>query len=141
MKTFEEYIKDGTIKKVSKDIDRSHSLKKEALRKLDSLNERIEKIGIRDDNANEYVEQCYDIIMFLIRSILYKEGYKSKGLGSHEAEISYLEKLQIEKKDIMFADKLRYYRNRILYYGKRFDKEYAENVIKFMAKIYPILRS
>ena len=100
------------------------------------INERIEKIGVRDDNANEYVEQCYDIIMFLIRAILYKEGYKSQGLGAHEAEISYLEKLHIEKKDILFIDKLRYYRNRILYYGRRFDKVYAEKVIVFLKNIF-----
>ena len=136
MKPFEEYLKEGIIRKITRDKDRSLNLKKEATRKLASLNERIDKIGVRDDNSNEYVEQCYDVIMFLIRSHLFNKGYKSQGIGAHEAEISYLEKLGIGKKDIIFVDKLRYYRNRILYYGRQFDKEYAEKVIDFLNKIY-----
>ena len=139
MKEFFEYLKSGTIRRSSPDINRSLSMKDEAIRKLSSLNERIEKIGIRDDNANEYVEQSYDIIMFLIRSKLYKEGYSSSGLGAHEAEVSYLKELSFNENQIEFIDKLRYFRNGILYYGKRFDSVYAKKVIKFLKEIYPKL--
>ena len=54
MKSFEQYKKEGKIRKVSKDFERSESLKKEAKRKLDSLNERIEKIGIISSEFQAY---------------------------------------------------------------------------------------
>jgi len=35
---------------------------------------------------------------------------------------------------------LRYSRNSIKYYGKRFDREYAEKVMDFMEHLYPLLK-
>jgi hypothetical protein len=140
MKLFEEYIKDGTIKKGSPDLQRAGSLELEAERKLSSLIEKIEKISVKEDNANDYLEYCYDIILFLIRSKLYKKGYASSGHGAHEAEVSFLKELGFNNNDINFVDQLRYFRNRILYYGKRFDKEYALKVIEFTKKIYPKIK-
>ncbi|MAG47533.1 hypothetical protein CL617_02930 [archaeon] len=137
---FEEFIEQGTIKKVSVDKERSKSLVIESERKMNSLKEQIEKIGVRDNNANDYLEYCYDIIMFLIRSKLYLEGYSSSGLGAHEAEVFYLTRLGFTESDVRFADQLRYFRNGILYYGKRLDKNYAKKVIEFTKKSYPKLR-
>ena len=134
MKSFEQYLEEGTIKVIQKNIKRAKSLILEANRKLLSLNEKISKIGVKDHNANDYLEHCYDIIMFLIRAELYEEGYTSQ--GSHEAEVSYLIKLGFKEKEVEFIDQVRYYRNRILYYGKRFDSEYALKVIKKTKEIY-----
>jgi hypothetical protein len=35
---------------------------------------------------------------------------------------------------------LRYFRNGILYYGERFDAEYAKKVLGFLEKVYPRLK-
>ena len=85
------------------------------------------------------MEYCYDILLFLIRAKLYAEGYSSIGQGAHEAEVSYVRNLGIHEKDVQFLDQLRYFRNGILYYGKRLDAEYAEKVITFTKRIYGVL--
>jgi hypothetical protein len=140
VKNFEEYLKEGIIKKVVKNKERSHSLKKEAQRRLRSLNERIHKLGVTNDNANDYVEYCYDILMPLIRSKLCTEGYAAQGQGAHEAEVSYLRTLGFAEQEVQFADQLRYFRNGILYYGTSLDAEYAQKVIAFTKATYPKLQ-
>ena len=79
--------------------------------------------------------------MFLIRARLYSEGYTSRGLGAHEAEVSFTRHMEFNEKEVQFLDQLRYFRNGILYYGKRLDKEYAEKVIEFTKKTYVKLRT
>ena len=136
LKKFNEYINSGIIKKQKPDIERSASLTKEAERKEKSLRELLDKIGLKEDNANDVIEYCYDILIFLIRSKLFKKGYVAKGYSSHEAEISYLSEMRFLEEEIKFMNELRYIRNGILYYGKRLDKEYAEKVINFLERIY-----
>ncbi len=107
---------------------------------MSSLKERLEKIGIKNENANDYVEYCYDLMMRMVRAKLYQEGYCASGQGAHEAEVSYLRVLGFAEKDVRFADHLRYFRNGILYYGTFLDSEYAEKVLQFINAIYPKLR-
>lgn len=136
VKNFEEYKREGTIKQVNKNKERSKSLVIESERKIISLKERLEKLGLKNENANDYVEYCYDIIMHLIRAKLQLEGYSASGQGAHEAEVSYLEVLGFTEKDVQFADQIRFFRNGILYYGTQLDKAYAEKVIEYTKRIY-----
>jgi hypothetical protein len=136
VKLFEEYLEEGIAKTQTPDISRSNSLIKEAERSYRILKHFIEVSGVNDDNANHIIKNCYDIIMELIRFKMLREGYGTSGKGAHEAEVSYLRKLQFNHKEIEFADKLRYYRNGILYYGKNFDSEYANKVLKFLENVY-----
>lgn len=140
LKSFDDFFKEGIIKRISINKERAKSLTIESERKSLSLKEKIEKIGVKNENANDYIEYCYDLIMHLIRAKLFLEGYSSNGIGAHEAEISYLRILGFSEKDIQFADQMRYFRNRILYYGTALDKEYAEKVIEFIKRIYPKLK-
>ena len=135
LKQFQDFVNEGVVKRVAADKERAKSLIKEADRKMKSLNEQLEKIGIKDENANDYVEYCYDIILNLIRAKLLVQGFSATGQGAHEAEISYLRELGFSEKDTMFADQLRYFRNGILYYGTSLDKEYADSVIKFQSRL------
>src|SRR3989344_6075706 len=136
VKSFEEFIEDGTVKKITADRERAKSLVLEAERKYSSLQEIIQKIKISNDNANDYIEYCYNIVMFLIRAAMFESGYTSSGQGAHEAEVAFTRKLRFSEAEIQFLDQLRYFRNGILYYGKRFDKEYAEKAIDFTKKIH-----
>ncbi|PIN90051.1 hypothetical protein COU60_02160 [Candidatus Pacearchaeota archaeon CG10_big_fil_rev_8_21_14_0_10_34_76] len=140
IRAFEEYIKIGLVKKIKPNTERAKSLIFESERKMNSLKERIDKIGVKDENSNDYVEYCYDILMLLIRAKLYSKGYNTSGLNAHSAEISYLQVLGFSESDIQFMDKIRYFRNGMLYYGTRLDKEYAEKVIEFTKRNYPKLK-
>ena len=139
-KRFEEYINKGVVKRVKINKQRAKSLALESKRKMLSLKERLEKLGVKNENANDYIEYCYDIIMHLVRAKLYLEGYSTSGQGAHEAEVSYLRILGFSEKEVQFADQVRYFRNGILYYGTSLDFEYAQKVIDFTMEIYPKLK-
>ena len=79
--------------------------------------------------------------MEIIRAKMLLDGYSASGFDAHKAEIMYLKNLGFEEKDVLFADKMRYFRNGMLYYGTILDKEYAEKVIEFTKKSYLKLRS
>ena len=140
LRTFEEFLSEGVIKKVKVDLQRAKSLTKSSEIRMNLLKERILKIGVRDDNSNEYVESCHDILMFLIRAKMLVEGYNSSGFKSHEAEVSYMRILGFNEKDIQFVDQMRFFRNGMLYYGVILDKEYAEKVIKFTKENFQRLK-
>jgi len=68
-------------------------------------------------------------------------GYNSSGVGAHEAEVSYLRVLGFKENDVQFTDQMRFFRNGMLYYGTRIDKEYAEKVILFTKANYSKLKN
>ena len=139
LKRFEEYLAEGVAREETPDPQRAKNLINESDRKMRSLQQNLKKVGIDEDNANDYVEYCYDTLMLLIRAKLYSDGYATRGAGAHEAEVVYLRNLEITEKDIRFLDQLRYFRNGILYYGKLVDADYAEEVIQFTKKMHPKL--
>ena len=141
LKEFNEFLKNGIVKKMSLDINRSKSLMDESVRKSNSLKEQIEKIGVKKENANDYVEYCYDMIMYLVRAKMYEKGYKAVGNGAHEAEVAYLRILKVNENNVLFMNELRYYRNGILYYGTKMDIEYANKVISFSKRIITQLKN
>lgn len=140
VKNFDEFIKNGIVKKVKPNPSRINDLNAKAEKKKESLQERIDKIELTEGNAEDYIESCYDIIMLFIRAKMHSNGYKASGLGAHEAEVSYLRNLSFSEGDIQFADQLRYFRNGMLYYGTTLDKEYAQKVLEFFNQIYPKLK-
>jgi uncharacterized protein (UPF0332 family) len=140
LKSFEEYLKEGIVKTTTINIERAKSLIEQSERKLRSLNDNLKKVGINNDNANDYIEHCYDALLFLVRAKLYSRGYSTGGQGAHEAEVAYLRNLGFNEKEINFADQMRYFRNGILYYGTVLDTEYAEKVVEFTKHIYPKLK-
>ena len=141
LKAFEYFLEEGIVREISSDKERSKSLIIESERKMNSLKEQIEKIGVKNENSNDYVEYCYNIMMNLIRSRMLLQGYTASGHGAHEAEVAYLRRLGFTEKDIQFADQIRFFRNGILYYGTILEKEYAEKVIEFTKKTYSKLKN
>ena len=135
IKEFEYYIKKGVVKKQSPNTSRANDLINESERKLSQIKRIINKIGIDNGNANDIIESCYDIIIYKIRAKMLLQGYNSSGFAAHEAEVAYLKNLGFNDLDISFVNQLRYFRNGILYYGKRFDKEYANKTLMFLNKI------
>lgn len=136
MKQFEEFLKEGIAKRVSPDKQRAEHLFLESKRKYNLLQDLMKNWGVDDDKANDYVEYCYNIMMFLIRAKMLEQGYSCSGQSAHEAEVTFAKRIGFNESEIQILDKLRYYRNGILYYGKRLDKEYALKIIGFTKKIY-----
>ena len=136
---FREYIEDKIVKKQSPDSSRSKSLIKESENSYEYLMEIKEKIGITDKNANNIIKDSYDIIMEIIRAKMLEHGFNSSGKGAHEAEVAYLRELGFSETKVLFCNQSRYFRNGMLYYGKSFDKEYAEKVLNFLEEIRNII--
>ena len=137
---FEEYVKQGIINKCSINRPRAEFLISESEKSLKGLNRRLDIMGIDVDNANSIVKDCYDIIMEIIRANLLLSGYCSAGKFAHEAEVSYLKKLDFPDNEISFLNDLRYVRNSITYYGKILDVGYARRVAEYARRIYPRLK-
>ena len=137
---FENYLKKKVVKKQSPDNLRAEDLFKETEKSYESLTEFVKKIKINENNANHIIKNSYDIIMELVRAQMLSQGYKSSGYGAHDAEVSYLRKLNFPDNEVEFVNQLRHFRNRITYYGKIFEKDYAVKVIAFLEKIMPKLR-
>lgn len=140
IKNFSEFIKEGVVKRQHTDLSRAKFLVKESEKSYLFVINVVKSIGINDDNANSIVKLCYDIIMELIRAEMLAHGYNAAGQGAHEAEVAYLREIGFNENDVQFANQLRYFRNRIMYYGKIMDKEYAERIFEFMNKAYPKLK-
>src|SRR3989344_938963 len=118
MKYFEEYVSEGIVKKQYPDISRANFLIKESEKSYSSLMKIIKAMGIDDENANTIIKTAYDIILELIRAEMLKFGYSSSGAGAHEAEVSFTRNLKLSENEVQFLDRLRYFRNSIIYYGK-----------------------
>ncbi len=140
IKKFEDFINEGTVKRQTPNKSRAEFLLKESEKDYSFLLELLDKIGLTDDNANSFIKSCYDILMETVRARMLLEGYNASGYGAHEAEVAYLNVLGFDEEDIRFADKMRYFRNGMLYYGTILDKEYAEKVIAFTKKHYKTLK-
>ncbi|MFH0929084.1 MAG: hypothetical protein V1818_01860 [Candidatus Aenigmatarchaeota archaeon] len=141
IRKFEGFIKEGVVKKQSRDKSRADFLLKESENSYKSLLRMLVKIKLDDSNANLFVKMCYDIVMEMLRAKMLLEGYNASGQGAHEAEVSYMRVLEFDEKDVQFADQLRYFRNGMLYYGTILDRVYAEKVVKFLKRMYPKMKS
>lgn len=134
MRTFEDFVKSGDIRKKEPDFNLANALKKSAEKNLIF----VRKLEISDENAEQIINNCYDIMRELIEVNLASEGYKSY---SHEAVIIYLKKFNnFNENEIDFLDDLRKTRNRIKYYGKESNKEEAQIVLNFMDKTLPKIK-
>ena len=139
LKTFDEFLEKGIMKKRTPDIARANSLLKEAKKRKKFLHELFKKIGLNDEKANYFVENSYDTLIELIRAKLLIQGFYASGEGAHEAEVSFMRNLGFPEKEARFMNDLRYFRNGILYYGKDFDASYGNKVLDFLNRLYPRL--
>jgi len=138
LRKFEEFINSGIVKIQAPNNQRSLALIKGAEEKKSFLSVSIKNIPRKQMNANFIVDYSYDILMELIRAKMFIDGYNVG--NSHEAEVSYLEKLRFSEFERRFMNEIRYYRNGTKYYGTMLDNDYADKVLSFLEKIYPRLK-
>ncbi len=132
---FEEYMKKGIVKKQRLDLPRANFLIEEANKSFLGLKRMVKALGIDELNANSVIKDCNDIILELVRAKMLMSGYSCSGNFAHKAEVAYMNKLGFSKMEVNFVDEIRSLRNQIIYYGTRFDKEFAEKVYNFLIKI------
>ncbi len=140
-RSFEEFLKEGAVKRHRPDLPRARSLLEEAGNRKVFLMEMLNKIKISDSNANYFVETVYDILMESIRAKMLLDGFKASGIAAHEAEVAYLRDLGFSEAEVRFANELRYFRNGIVYYGKKLDADYARKCTDFIERLYQKLRA
>jgi len=140
LKKFREFLEMGIVKKCSPDKSRAEYLIGDADESYKSLREFIDKVGINDANSNIMIKEAYDVVMSLVRAKMLSDGFSASGSGAHAAEVSYLDELKFPEEEVYFANQLRYFRNGILYHGKKLDRRYAEKVYSFLSRIYPKLK-
>jgi len=139
VKTFEEFLKIGIIRKQKTDTSKANFLTVEAEKSYNFIKKIVASLGITEQSASTITKSSYDIIMELTRAHMLKNGFKSSGYSAHEAEISYLRKLKLSETEMQFANSLRHTRNQIIYYGQKLNANYAKETFDFLNKIYPKL--
>ncbi len=137
MKTFEQYLNLKIVRKVKENPERAKSLIAEAEKKRQFMLRVIQQLSFQETEPNFIIDNCYDILIELIRALLFFTGYHSQ--NSHEAEVSYMRNLGFPESEVLFMDELRYFRNGIKYYGKILEKEYAQKVLEFHNTLHPQL--
>lgn len=134
LKEFNEYLKLKVAKKQDPNLARAKSLIEESKNKKEYLETSLKLIPKDKLNPNVIVDQCYDILIELVRAKLQIAGYNTG--SSHEAEVSFLKILGFLESEIKTMDELRYYRNGTKYYGAVLNIEYAEKIIPFMRQMH-----
>ena len=126
-------VSNEDIFKISKDKDRAEDLFKMA-------NERIELLNIIPrDKTYKIIEEYYEIIKELLTSVMYLDGYKTL---SHVKLIEYFRAnyKELDYSEIKLIDTLRKFRNGIVYYGKKVNREFLINHESEIKKIIFVLR-
>ena len=127
METFESYIAQGIVRKVSPNEERAKKLIKDGKKRLMDIGFlNIEKL------PKLVFENIYDALRNFLLAILLNEGYNTI---SHEAPISYLSKKGFDIYIIHKLDKFRYKRNGSKYYGEEITVEEAKDIKSFYLKI------
>ena len=107
---FEEFLESGIVKNRIPDLLRAKSLIEEAEKRKRFIHELSIKVGLKDENANYFVENSYDILIELLRAKLLIKGFYASGMGAHEAEVSFMRNLGFSESDARFMNSLRYFR-------------------------------
>ena len=134
MRAFEEFVKQGIVKKKKKDDARARDLIEGAEKRKHVMEKYL---PLNQETAIHIIEECYDVIRELLEAKLSKEGHKSY---SHEAVVSYLAELGFSKDVVTFFDTLREIRHGTKYYGRAVSEEYAQKVKEFLGQVYPRLK-
>ena len=119
---FKDYIERGKVRSKSSDPSQARSLLKRSASKFETM----EKLGISEDTATDYLENVYESCKMLIQSLMAVEGFKPY---SHEAVIAYaIDELDLDMVNSNTLNRYRKLRNDISYRGEIATVKEAENI-------------
>lgn len=125
MKKVEDYLKEGRIKKVSKNLGKARSLLERSRKRMESLEER--EVG--ESHAFQALENAYESIRESIESLMAFEGYKSR---DHVATIAWAaENLELSESEVNKLHKFRKLRNASRYEAEKITQKQARETIEF----------
>ena len=127
---FNDFIKNGKVRKGEKDVMLAKSLVNAAKQDLEFL----ESLEVNELSARKIFSNYYDTLRTIIEAMAALDGFK---IYSHEAFTFYL-KDKNEENSAMDFDRFRKIRNRINYYGKEISKE---EVLQHKGKIKKLIKS
>jgi len=123
---FEDFIKEGSVRRVSPNRQLAKSLVKIANLRL----KNTETMRVTDENSFNVVENCYEAIREMIDALMSLKGLKSY---SHEATVEFLKEFYSVKVGYAVVSKIDRYRrlrNDIKYEGLLTTKTEAEEILK-----------
>ena len=127
--SFEDYLERGRVQERKKNKSQAESLVKRAESKFKNM----EKLGIDEETATDYVENVYESCKMLVQSLMAADGFKPY---SHEAIIAYaLDKQKIDRVNINTLNRYRKLRNDISYRGEIATVKEAENIRKLYKEL------
>lgn len=119
---FEHYLDQGKVKEKSSNPSEAESLRKRARSKF----ENMEKLGISDETATDYVENVYESVRMILQSFMAEKGFKPY---SHEAIIAYsIDRTGLDMIDANRVNRYRKLRNDLVYRGEAATLEEAEDI-------------
>ena len=120
--SFEEYIERGDVRDQNRDPSQASSL----LKRSESKFETMQKLGIDEETATDYLENVYEACKMLVQSLMAADGFKPY---SHEAIIAYsIDELDLGMINANTLNKYRKLRNDISYRGEIATEKEAENI-------------
>lgn len=120
--SFEDYLERGKVREEKSDPSQARSL----LKRSESKFETMEKLGVSEDTATDYLENVYESCKMLIQSYMAAEGLKPY---SHEAVIAYaIDRLELGMVNSNTLNRYRKLRNDISYRGEIATVNEAENI-------------
>lgn len=128
---FEDFIRQGLVRRASKDKVLAKSLVQNARKDIEFLN----SLKINEKSSRKLTTNYYDVLRSILEAMSAIEGYK---IYSHEAFAYFLKEKNEELLSIKF-DRFRKIRNSINYYGEDILVKEAEENVKEIKKIIKIL--
>lgn len=128
---FEDFIKQGSVRKASKDISLAKSLIISSKKDLEFLN----NLKITKNSSRKLMVSYYDVLRSILEAIAAVDGFK---IYSHEAFSYFLKEKNEEIFSIKF-DRFRKIRNSINYYGENISIDETEENIQEIKKMIKIL--
>ncbi len=130
---FEDFIKQGTVRRASKDKALAESLIKSSKKDLEFL----DSLKINENSSRKLMVNYYDVLRSILEAISAMRGYK---IYSHEAFTYFLKENGEELLSIKF-DRFRKIRNSINYYGKDISiDETKENIKEIKIMITKLIK-
>ncbi|PIU61254.1 hypothetical protein COX58_00885 [archaeon CG_4_10_14_0_2_um_filter_Archaea_38_6] len=77
LENFWEFLDSGVVRKRNPDKLRAESLISDAKRRRKFVDDIFEKVGLKKENANYFIENVYDILIELIRARMLIEGFQA----------------------------------------------------------------
>src|SRR3989344_854662 len=125
---FEDYNKEGQVRRTTKDLSLVKSLVDSAKKDLRFLSE----LEINDDSSRKIMVNYYDVLRSILEAIASIDGYK---IYLHDAFTYYLKEIKEEEVLAIKFDRFRKIRNSINYYGKSISIDEAKENIEEIKNI------